>query len=80
MSKTFLNQLLEYNIKPHDIEMLLSHFTTKKYKKDELIVREGQICNYLFYIEKGLAKLVTHNTEREYIMQFFDEGFLMKFF
>ena len=77
MSNTFLNQLLANNIKRDDIELLLSLYTSKSYKKDELIIKEGQTCNYIFYIEKGLAKLVTHNNEREFIMQFFDEGFFM---
>lgn len=77
MGKMFLNQLLEFNIKAEDIELLLSYFTTKQYKKDEHIIWEGQVCNYFFYIERGLVKLISYHNDREFIMHFFNEGFFV---
>lgn len=77
MNNNFLHQLLQHTVKPDDVELLLSNFTARSYKKGEVIIREGQVCNYIFYIEKGLIKLVTYNNDREFVMQFFDEGYFM---
>lgn len=35
--------------------LLQTEFTRKHYAKGSVIVREGQICQYLYFVEKGLA-------------------------
>lgn len=75
MGNPFLHFLKVYGIQSKDIEHLLSYFSSKTYKKDECIIKAGQICNHLYYIKKGLVKLSIYNEERAFIIQFFDEGF-----
>jgi CRP-like cAMP-binding protein len=58
-----------------DLQQLLhTVFTRKHYAKGSMIVREGQVCQYIYFIEKGLAKILSTNGDREFIMRFFPEN------
>lgn len=53
---------------------LLQKITKKHFKKGEVINREGQVCRYLFYIEKGLVKHYFYHKDKVFILRFFSEG------
>ena len=57
-----------------DLNFILSSFTPKKYAKGDLLVREGQVCNYIYYFTEGLAKMYSTNGDREFIMRFIPEN------
>ena len=57
-----------------DLNFILSSFTSKKYAKGDLLIREGQVCNYIYYFTEGLAKLRSINGDREFIMRFISEN------
>jgi CRP-like cAMP-binding protein len=59
---------------PQLVQLLQTEFTRKHYTKGTAIVREGQVCQYVYFIEKGLAKILSTNGEREFIMRFFPEN------
>lgn len=56
-----------------DIKIILC---SQSYEKGELLLREGQVCKKLYFIDKGLAKTFFVTETREFIMRFFPEGSL----
>lgn len=46
----------------------------KVYKKGDKIIREGTVCNKIFFLETGLVKTLFRTDSREYIMRFFSES------
>lgn len=44
------------NFTESDFELLKNISQKKKYKKDDYILKEGENCNFLWYIEKGAVK------------------------
>src|ERR1700712_266375 len=59
---------------------LLYHFTEKPFHKGDFLVREGQVCHYVFFIKRGMVKLCSSNNDREFIMRFFSENMLVTVF
>lgn len=59
-----------------DLNALLPHFTARVYSRGDLLVREGQVCNSIYFVKKGLIKLFSLHGEREFVMHFFSEGML----
>lgn len=57
-----------------DLSNFLSHFTEKPFRKGDFLIREGQLCQYIYFIKKGMVKVSSFNDEREFIMRFFPEG------
>ena len=53
---------------------LLKSIHTKIYNKGDLIHKEGTLCRYLFFIEKGLAKHFYYHKGSQYIFRFFEEN------
>jgi CRP-like cAMP-binding protein len=56
-----------------DEEFILvsSYFTTKKYKKHQFLIQEGEDVQYNYFVVKGLLKLVyTDDTSKEHIVGF----------
>jgi len=54
-----------------EFTFVLSHFTSKKYKKHQFIIQEGEPVNYSYFVVSGLLKLVhTDASGREYIVSF----------
>ena len=50
----YLRSLTEFS--DEGWSLLQSCLTKKKYKKNEFLLKEGQICHSLFYIQKGYCK------------------------
>lgn len=46
---------------------------TKSFEKGEIIVKKGQICKHLFFLNEGLAKICFVKDDKEFVMRFFSE-------
>lgn len=55
-------------------EMLASKLYEKQYRKGELILETGTVCNRIYFIDRGLVKTFFYTDTREFIMRFFPEG------
>ncbi|PWV48329.1 Crp/Fnr family transcriptional regulator [Chitinophaga sp. S165] len=54
-----------------EFEFVFSHFTTKKFKKHQYLIQEGDPVKYAYLIISGLLKLVfTDNTGKQHIVSF----------
>jgi len=42
--------------------------------KGDFLVREGQLCQYVFFIKQGMVKICSFIEDREFIMRFFTEN------
>lgn len=56
-----MNNLLKYihsltSFSDESWKLLQPALTHKKFKKNEFLLKEGQVCNSLFYIDKGYCK------------------------
>lgn len=59
----------------HEFDFILSCFISKKYKKHQFLIQEGEPVPYLFFIDKGLLKLVyTDDNAKEHIVDFAMQG------
>lgn len=58
----------------HVVEKLVSLMFTKKYKKKEYLLKEGDICKEIFYVQKGLLRVYIINDGKEVNTWFVKEG------
>jgi CRP-like cAMP-binding protein len=50
---------------------IISHFTTKKFKKHQFLIQEGEAVKYSYFVITGLLKLVyTEETGKQHIVSF----------
>jgi len=54
-----------------DIDSRLKYVS---YKKKDLVLREGEICNHLFFVTKGLLRSYYYHQEQEVNSMFMEEG------
>jgi len=59
---------------------LLSQFTEKPFSKGDFLLREGQVCQHVFFMKRGMVKICTSNGDREFIMRFFPENLFVTVF
>jgi CRP-like cAMP-binding protein len=59
---------------------LLLNLKTKTLKKGEYLLKHGEVCRHLFFINKGLAKSFFYKNDKEFIMRFFAENTLFSVF
>lgn len=52
---------------------LRSKLKSKAFKKGDYILRKGQLCRHLYFIDRGLAKTFFTTETKEFIMRFFPE-------
>ena len=69
------------NISPYDaltdveIDSLLSHATVRKYKKNTLIIHQGDETNSLYIVREGQMKVYVEDDQgREHTVRILDEG------
>jgi CRP-like cAMP-binding protein len=54
-----------------EFSFILSHFITKKYKRNQFLIQEGESVPYAYFVASGLLKLVyTDDTGKEHIVSF----------
>lgn len=58
----------------HIVEKLVSLMFIKKYKKKEYLLREGEVCKEIFYVQKGLLRVYIINEGKEVNTWFVKEG------
>ena len=58
----------------HIINKLVSLLFTKKFKKKETLLKQGEICKEIFYVQKGLLRVYVLNDGREVNTWFVQEG------
>ncbi|WP_345949687.1 Crp/Fnr family transcriptional regulator [Mucilaginibacter sp. PAMB04274] len=46
----------------------------KTFDKGDYLLKSGQVCRYVFFIDNGLAKTSFENGSKEFIMRFFPEN------
>lgn len=57
---------------------LKPYFKAKKVKKGEVLLREGEVCNDIFFVEKGLLRAYTiDDAGKEHIIQFAPENWII---
>lgn len=79
MDNTFEEYLIKNaKLSPKFTEGLLSNLETKRIKKGDVLLSEGQICEHTFFVEKGLLRMYALNSEgKENIVQFAPEEWLI---
>lgn len=58
----------------HVVEKLVSLMFIKKFKKKEYLLKEGEICKEIFYVQKGLLRVYIINEGKEINTWFVNEG------
>jgi CRP-like cAMP-binding protein len=56
------------------LEKIAALLFSKKFKKKEIILREGQVCKEIFYVKKGLLRVYIINDGKEVNTWFVKEG------
>ena len=59
---------------------LLRNLKTKTFKKGEYLLRQGETCRHLFFVNEGLTKLFFYKNGKEFINRFFAENVLFTVF
>ncbi len=72
MQKKLRNHIEEIvSLTNHEFSFVLSHFTTNKAKKHELLIQEGKSVPYIYFVVSGLLKLIfTDESGKEHIISF----------
>lgn len=55
---------------------ILKRLKTKTFQKGDYLLRSGEVCRKLFFIDNGLVKLCFAKEDKEFIMRFFSESAL----
>jgi CRP-like cAMP-binding protein len=63
------------DLNENDIDTLKHFFIPKKVRKRQFILNAGDVCQYITFVEKGMLRSFTVDTEgHEYVVQFAIEG------
>lgn len=74
--RSFLTENAGFN--DEDFQKLSGLITKKDIAKNTMMLKAGDICNEVVYVESGLLKAYTiDNTGKEHIIQFAPEGWLI---
>ncbi len=71
--------LVNYVAFSHDeLNDILSHFKKVEVKKNQILVKEGQVCQNLYFVEKGLGRSYYLKEDGKEVTQwFFGQGVFM---
>lgn len=59
----------------NEVEIIKSFFVSKKVRKRQYILNAGDVCQYITFVEKGMLRSFTVDSEgQEYVVQFAVEG------
>lgn len=74
--ENYLAEVLE--VPKEQITQCGSFFTEKDYAKGEVLLREGEVCHYTFFVESGLLRMYSVDSAgKEHIVQFATENWLI---
>jgi len=72
----YLSEILK--VPKEAISACTSFYTEKKVKKGEFLLREGEVCNGTYFVEKGLLRMYSIDKNgKEHIIQFAPETWLI---
>lgn len=57
-----------------EMEMFLKCFTLKTYKRKEVVIEDGQVCRYIWFLNKGLARDFYYRNQAEHTSDFYIEN------
>ncbi len=79
MYPNFINHIRKYvELDDASVAILIRYITPLKFEKKELLLVEGQICQSLYFVEKGCLRMYfTDNKANEQITQFAIENWWM---
>jgi CRP-like cAMP-binding protein len=67
-------------LEPEALAGLLGASVTRTFRKGQSLLRMGQVCRKVFYINSGLVKSCFIGGEKEFVMRFFYENLLFSVF
>ena len=72
MYPNFINHIRKYvELDDDSVELLLQYITPQKLKRKEFLLKEGQICHSLYFVERGCIRMYfIDNKLNEQITQF----------
>ncbi|MDO5616459.1 MAG: Crp/Fnr family transcriptional regulator [Cruoricaptor ignavus] len=72
----YLSEVLEI---PKDaVQHCGAYYTMNKVKKGEALLKEGEVCQYTFFVEKGLLRMYSIDKNgKDHIIQFAPENWLI---
>jgi CRP-like cAMP-binding protein len=59
---------------------LFKDLKIKTIRKGEYLLKSGEVCKHLFFINEGLAKIFFNKEDKQFIMRFFPENVLFTVF
>jgi CRP-like cAMP-binding protein len=62
------------------MEALLKSTSVKTFEKGDYLLKKGQTCRHLFFVQEGLVKSALVKGDKEFIMRFFYENLLFSVF
>lgn len=65
----FLTALVPFS--NDELNDILEHFNKESVSKNEILVREGEICNSLYFVEQGMGRSYYRNESGKEITQWF---------
>ena len=79
ISSNFRNHLSKILGVPIDtLDFCSSHYDVKEVKKNEIILREGEISDSTYFVEKGLLRMYSiDKAGKEHIIQFAPENWII---
>lgn len=56
------------NLHANEVQFLKELFVRKQYSNKEIVLRKGEVCKYLYFVEKGILKTTFFNDDgKEFI-------------
>lgn len=68
--RTFIENYTD--LPPEDWEAISVCFERKEFRKDELILAEGKVCRYFYFLEEGLVRFFIHHDGEDITSYFVD--------
>ncbi len=69
---TYIHSLTEFS--ENDFEILSAGLAKKTFKKEDYLLKEGQVCNSLFFIDSGYCRSYYNQDGIERTLQFYFEN------
>ncbi|PTT75632.1 MULTISPECIES: Crp/Fnr family transcriptional regulator [unclassified Chryseobacterium] len=65
------------NVPLEKVNMCSLHYEVKKVQKNQFLLQYGEVCRYIYFVEKGLLKMYSIDKNgKEHIIQFAPESWL----
>lgn len=78
MSRDFRTYLIQNSISEHQYLDIISRLEKRTVRKGEVLLRSGEVCQHSFFVEKGLLRSYSIDSNgKEHIIQFGSEGWIV---